>query len=42
MLVNDCDLWVKIRSFEEFICDCKNLDEIRREIVDMVKEVDYV
>lgn len=42
MLVNDCDLFVKLRSFEDFICVCKNFDEIRKEIVFMVKEVDEV
>lgn len=41
-LANDRDLRAKTRSLEEFICDCKNADEIRREIADMAKEVDHV
>lgn len=41
-LANDRDLRAKTRSLEEFICDCKNADEINREIADMAKEVDHV
>ena len=41
-LANDRDLQAKLRSLEEFIHDCKNPDEIRREIADMAKEVNEV
>ena len=42
VLANDRDLQAKLRSFEEFICDCKNPDEIRWEIADMAKQVGEV
>ena len=41
-LANDCDLQAKLRSLEEFIHDCKNPDEIKKEIADMAKVVDEV
>ena len=41
-LANDRDLQARLRSFEEFIRDCKNPDEIRWEIADMAKQVDEV
>ena len=39
MLAYDRDLRVKFKSLEGFIADCRNPDEIRREIADMAKEV---
>ena len=42
VLANDHDLQAKLRSFEEFIRDCKNPDEIRWEIADMAKQVGEV
>ena len=42
MLAYDRDLRVKFKSLEGFIADCRNPDEIRREIADMAKEVDVV
>ena len=41
-LANDRDLQAKLRSLEEFIHDCKNPDEIGKEIADMAKEVNEV
>ena len=41
-LANDRYLQAKLRSFEDFIRDCKNPDEIRWEIADMAKQVDEV